>query len=691
MARTKKVSSPSIADVVRAEEVESTDFLIKQAPADAVVQHVADSTSAPWDVGMNTEQLAAIYHDEGPCMLLAGAGSGKTRALVHRTARLVHARKIPEARILNVTFSKKAAEEMNTRLGKLDVHTARVGTWHSLCLEIISKGGTEWSDWKVDDKGRAKLLLKQALGHQFMNWKGVDVGRITSYIGRCKANLWAPGDVEAMEQAILEFGRADCQRASEAYQLSQRMIEDAGLLTFDDMLVFTHRHLSDEDNRLEWAARWDYVVQDEAQDANRAQVEIAKQLSKDHRNYMVVGDIAQAIYSFRGSKPDYLAKFGDEWTNAKQISMMRNYRSGSSIVTAANAVIRPAAMKMPEDMVAERPDAGSARAVQSTNYDAAAQDFVAWVKNHMNEGLPLTDICALFRLNSQSRSLEDALLSSKIPYVVVGGVSFYDRREVRDLLAYLRVALGRDKDDDGTEGEAIRRCINTPFRFLGKVFVERMMAAAPSLRAQGKTWVEVAREVATGERIQARQVASVETWANLIETIERMSRPGSSGGRPATAGELLTFIVTKTNFINEVEKDDGAESTELNTAANVREMMRVASEFKTGDELLDYIDETLRAAKRQRRDGQAGGERLTLMTVHKSKGLEWPKVWIVGCNDGVMPHAMGDIEEERRIAYVAMTRARDELVISHVREVATRAGVKDGRPSRFLVDAGLVS
>lgn len=681
MARKKLAMSSSLS-------VSSDDEMFPVRRSSSVAETEEPPALPVWDVGMNAEQLAAIHHTFGPLVLLAGAGSGKTRAVVHRIARLVAEENVVGARILAVTFSKKARAEMNTRLVALGITSARVGTWHSLCSEIITAPGEDWAEWKTDDKGRAKILLKQALGHEFMNWKGCDVGKLSGFIGRCKANLFAPDDVEAMELARAEFG-FDFKRALEAYALSQRMIEDQGLLTFDDMLVFAHRVLLDEKKRAFWAGRFDFIIQDEGQDANRAQKEIARLLAQDHRNYMIVGDIAQGIYSFRGAKPEYLANFLEEWPDAKIISMMRNYRSASKIVDVANAVIRSAKLRMPTDMIAARDEVGIARALESTNHDAAAGDFVAWVQSHMREGGALIDICALFRLNAQSRALEDALLRAKVPYVLVGGVSFYDRREVRDLLAYLRVALGRDRDEDGNEGESIRRCINTPFRFLGKKFVERMMEAAPALRAAGKSWVEVAREVATGERIQARQVASVETWATLIETMERMARPGPSGGKPATASELLTFVVTKTNFVAEVEKDEGQESTELNTASNVREMLRVAGEFKTGEELLDYIDETLRAASRQRRDGQAGGERLTLMTVHKAKGLEWPKVWVVGCNEDIMPHRMGEEEEERRIAYVAMTRARDELVLSHVREQATRAGVKDAFPSRFIADAGL--
>ena len=262
--------------------------------------------------------------------------------------------------------------------------------------------------------------------------------------------------------------------------------------------------------------------------------------------------------------------------------------------------------------------------------------------------------------------------------MVVGGTSFYERKEVKDLLGYLRVASGRD-----ATGEAIKRCINAPFRFLGSAFVERVMGAAKD-RGPGPSWTDVVRDVCRGPGVQGRQVESALGWARLVEAVGQQVFDG------AKPGVVLNDLVGRTRYVDWLEKEEGQESVENSRSSNVRELVRVAERFGTAGELLDYIDETVRASRRQREDRQAGGERVLLMSVHKSKGLEWPNVFVSGCNEKILPHARGDIEEERRLMYVAVTRARDSLVLSYVDEFATRAGVMAAAPSRFLKDAGLV-
>ncbi len=627
---------------------------------------------------MNPEQVAAIRHGAGPCALLAQAGSGKTRALVHRIGRLVEEGGVHPHEVLAVTFSKKAADEMNQRLTILGVHEARVGTWHSLCLEILRDDHTEWEDWAVDEKDAAKSIVKEVVGYKHMNWKTADATLLRRFIGFAKANLAAPGSPEAFELAGGFFQRHEVRLAAEAYETTQHLIEERAILTFDDFLVFTHRHLEDEENRQRWAGRWSYMLQDEAQDMNAAQRAIARQLAGDHQNYMVVGDVAQAIYGFRGSKPEYLAAFESEWPGAQVIYMNRNYRSGGAIVAAANKVIGPAAIRLPVDMLAERAEPGLVRVLSSANLDAEADEFASWCGKLIADGESPSTICALFRVNAQSRALEEALLGARIPYVVVGGTSFYERKEVRDLLGYLRVAAGTEAVDT----DALRRSINAPFRFLGKAFVQRVMDLVEGGAAEGMNWQAVVGDVAQQAGIQARQKASAFEWVKLIDGVK------DDIARGRTAAQVINDLITRTAYIPWLEKEEGQESIESNQAANVRELARVAERFPTVAELLGYIDETVFAAKRQRRDGQAGGERVLLMSIHRSKGLEWPRVFVGGLNESVLPHAKGDAEEERRLAYVAVTRARDELVLSHVTEMATRAGIKRAEPSRYLADMG---
>jgi ATP-dependent DNA helicase UvrD/PcrA len=630
-----------------------------------------------WEREMDEQQLAVIRHTDGPLQVLAQAGAGKTRSAVHRVARLV-AEGVPGDRILMVTFSKKAADEMDARCRHLGIGSVECMTWHKLCLRILREDGTPQSQWNVDDKDRAKLHVKKAMGYEHVNWIGGDLTKVRRFIAHCKANLFDPDSEGACELATRQF-RHQAPKALRVFSISQDLIEEAGLLTFDDMLVFAHRHLLDENNRAGWAGRFDYVITDEAQDNNLAQVVLQEMLARDHRNLQVTGDLAQAIFAFRGSSPAYLAEFLDKW-QASRIAMMRNYRSGRAIVRFANDVIRPTpTYRQPEDMIAMRDVEGRVEEVACHTLEDEAGELVAFLKREVPDRRKLSDVCVIFRTNAQSRSLEEALLKEKMPYQIIGGTNFYERKEVKDLLGYLRVAAGRDRS-----GDAVKRCINAPFRFLGAKFVDRVMALGLQW-LQSETpfgevtpWPELVDQAAGQAGIQQRQVASAHTWAEMIGFVAKRIEVGAS------AYEVLDEVVRRTGYIAWLEKEEGEESIESSHAANVREMLRVAANFKLTEDLLDYVDRQVADSERQRRNRQSA-DKLTLMSIHRSKGLEWPVVWIVGCNEGILPHGRNDdIEEERRLMYVAVTRARDHLVVSHVRELATRVGLKTVERSRFL-------
>jgi len=646
-------------------------------------------TAETFTAGLNPEQVAVVMHDDGPARVFALAGSGKTESFARRVARLVAVRGVDPERILAVTFSKKGADEMQTRIAKkFGVAGARIGTWHSLCLQILREDKTEQATWSIQDSGPGtspKIVLKDVLGWKGMDWKGADLAAVESFIGRCKANLYTPDSPEAADLAKRAFGWQAGQ-ATRAFRLYNEALRDRMILTFDDFLVFAAEHLSaDENARRSWASRWDYVMQDEAQDANRAQARIGTLLAQDHRNYMVIGDCYQAIYGFRGSSPEYLAQFDREWPDARTYVLPRNYRSGRTIIAAANAVVALATVDgidVPTQMIGERDLDGAVSITCTESLDDEANVVADAIVSSTRTGESvLSDHTILFRTNAQSRALEEALLARRVPYVVVGGVSFYERKEVRDLLAYLRLAARRGRVED------IKRSINTPFRFLGARFVDKVMAAAEAYGEAGVNWAEVVEDVCERERVQSRQRASARDWVGLIRYMQGAIDGGSADeARPAA---LLEHVVSTTRYIDYLNKEEGGETTENSGAANVREMVRVAERFATAAELLDYIDETIASARRQREDKQAGGERVLLMSVHRSKGLEWPRVYVVGMNEMILPHAKGDDQEERRLAYVAMTRARDHLYLSHVRRIAVRAGIRDAEPSRFLLDTGL--
>jgi DNA helicase-2/ATP-dependent DNA helicase PcrA len=280
--------------------------------------------------------------------------------------------------------------------------------------------------------------------------------------------------------------------------------------------------------------------------------------------------------------------------------------------------------------------------------------------------------------------MEDALLREKIPYVVVGGACFYERKEVKDLLGYLRVATGRDED-----GDAVRRCINAPFRYLGKAFVDRVMATYNAAQDSGRgvDWPFIVKSASASSGIQRRQAISAGEWCDVISRVGDMARSDDPNAR--SPGNILLWIIQRTGFVKWLVQDEGEESIENSAASNVRELARIAQSFATVDELLDYVDKNIEERAAQQRKSSRG-DRVLLMSIHRSKGLEWPLVWVCGCNDGILPHAYGDVEEERRLFYVAVTRARDEVVCSYVAHVESMNGPKQLRPSAFLADAGLL-
>lgn len=670
---------------------------------------------------LNDEQREVVEHDEGAALVVAVAGSGKTRALVHRIAYLIAVRNVPSDQILAVTFSRKAAEEMTKRLQGLGVFGCRVGTWHSLALEIL-RAESEVGQWEVDSKDRFRVVVKQILGYdggRGMQWKNADLTKVLSFISICKANLAEAGSKKAEKIAQELFDARPCAQHNpnllvEAYYRAQEAAEQRQLLTFDDMLVFTWRLLKDnepdEDGNVEpnsirerWASRYSYVLQDEAQDENVAQVEIASLLARDHGNYMCVGDPAQSIYGFRGAVPEKLLAFEKEW-GAKVIKMHKNYRSADEILEAANGVIDAMA---PETHLGVKLE--GARGINTeiiteeiVDQDAEGERIAEELLELNAGGIGWGEMAVLYRTNAQSRGVEEALISNRIPYVVIGGTTFYNRKEIKDLLAYLRCAVKRDTD-------SFKRCLNSPFRYLGTVFRDRCIQE----HNHGEPWSETARRVADqGIGVQFRQKTSVLEWASLIDSITRsIELREELEAKRVTEGEymaenpneiafgptvkdhmpaaLLDRIINETDYLRFITRDEGAETVENNRVSNVRELVRAAERFTRVSELLDYIDSTIELADQSKNDRSEN--RVVLTTLHRSKGLEWRAVFIIGASEKILPHGKAeDIEEERRLFYVGVTRAMERLFISSIQRAALGSGVLSLEPSRFLDEAGLM-
>jgi DNA helicase-2/ATP-dependent DNA helicase PcrA len=660
---------------------------------------------------LNPEQAAIVQHHTGPLLAGAVAGAGKTTALVRRIAYLYRAQDVHPGRVLAVTFSKKAADEMTTRLARLlpgEVRGAgQVGTMHSLAYKFIRESRPELKDWQIDERDRYRTCVKDALGWRGMKWDTADLTTVGQFVGFCKARAALPGTPAAAEQAKAFYALRPCGQRQpallcEAYERAEGLRCERRLITFDDMLLLMWQLLGEDEHlRTRWAAKWDFVMQDEAQDENPVQREILAMLARDHRNYMIVGDPAQAIYGFRGSDPAGLLAFESEWKSSK-VLMERNYRSGSKIIAAANGLLL--AMKegthLGMAMKAERGEEGQVEVHHLGNMDDEGE-FVAGQAKELNaDGVKWRDMVVLYRTNSQSRAVEEQLLGARIPYVVIGGTNFYDRKEIKDLLAYLRLAAGRGKFDD------VRRSINAPFRFLGKAFVDRIdtLAEGEPARDAGIAWTSLVRRALKGGGLQDRQRVSAEQWCAMVESLASKIAKGAaameedpSGSRfeskDARPAGLIEGLLSDTDYVRWLTRDEGTESPENNRVSNIRELVRASERFNTVTGLLDYIDKTIEAARRAKLGEDEGApDRVTLMSIHRSKGLEWRVVFLVGANEGLLPHSRCEDEnEERRLAYVAMTRAKDLLHVSYVESAALGARVVCVDASRFLYEAGLLT
>lgn len=653
--------------------------------------------------GMNPEQSLVVEHGDGPLLVAAAAGCGKTKVLVHRVARLVEDG-VDAQRILAVTFSVKAAREMNDRLSRLGCNGARVGTFHSLSLQIVREELPALVRWTVDDSDRYRICVKDAVSFRYMDWKSADVTHLLSFIGRCKAAgaTTDPADPKALVIAQQMYRKRpiagrEPNLCRQAYETAEIVRRERQILTFDDMLLEAWALLSaKEDVRVRWAARWDHVLQDECQDENFVQHELAGMLARDHRSYMIVGDPAQSIYNFRGANPQAMLKFEADW-GARVIRMGRNYRSADSIVELANRSLdaMPPSTHLGVKMLAERGEAGEVKAVVYDDFDAEGEGVTEKILESHEDGRLWKDHVVLFRTNAQSRGVEEALLGARVPYVVIGGTNFYDRREVKDLLAYLRVAEGRGTFDD------VRRAINTPFRYLGKAFIDGLENTMSRQRgSEPSSIVEIVRSFVVGPaKLQQRQRTSALEWCQIITQVSLAIKAGEESPvslavddlarDEAAPARLLEHLVSDLRYAEWLTRDEGTESPENNRVSNVRELVRAAGRFPTVGELLDYVDDTLERAARAKREATSS-DVVTLCSIHRSKGLEWPVVFVLGVNDKILPHAMAeDQDEERRLFYVACTRARDSLQLSCVSRAAVSNRVLDLAPSKFLAEVGI--
>jgi DNA helicase-2/ATP-dependent DNA helicase PcrA len=649
--------------------------------------------SGPDGIPLNEEQRAAVEHGDGPLMVLAGAGTGKTRVLVHRIARLVESRTEPWA-ILAVTFTNKAAGEMRHRLRHLLGEAADsmwIGTFHATCARVLrryaERVGLTRSFVIFDDADQVKLierLLKEAsLDDE------VSPRTVLTRIDRAKNRNVDPRSIRTgIYDDVID----------RVFPLYQAQLAKENAVDFNDLLLKVLELLGREDTGRALRMRFRHVLVDEFQDTNRVQYDLVRQLAEATRNLTVVGDDDQSVYSWRGAEPRNLLDFDRDFPDAKVIKLEQNYRSSQTILDAANAVIAKNVDRHEKALWTDR-GAGETIELYQAGDERGEAYFVAQSIRRLLDDGPLSpnDVAILYRTNAQSRVLEEYLRAARVPAKVVGAVSFFERKEVKDVIAYLRL-LGNAAADS-----AFERVVNVPARGIGETTVDRLRAAA---RANGSGIYEAARLAARGE-VAGIGAAPRKKLQGFVELMSGLADVIAQG---ASVAETIIQVVDRSGLRAKLEADNSTEARDR--LGNLAELVSTATDFDDeaaaeagvgGDG--DDFDE-LAAGGRPTVDGflerialssagdQTAAEQVVLMTIHIAKGLEWPVVFLTGLEDGLFPSLReregtsedAALEEERRLAYVAITRARERLVLSHARTRRVWGEFRPQVPSRFLDD-----
>ncbi|HEY3282319.1 MAG TPA: DNA helicase PcrA [Armatimonadota bacterium] len=627
---------------------------------------------------LNPEQRQAVCHESGPILVLAGAGSGKTRVLTHRLAYLVRECAVDPRRLLAVTFTNKAAREMRERVEALIDGLPRdvwIGTFHAICSRLLRRHGQTIEinpSFAVYDDSDQMTLMRQCLTYHNVDEKRFPPRSVLSEIGRAKDKLITP---EQYSKHALDPYQ---ETVAPLYRTYQERLSLNNALDFDDLIMRTVELLDRSPQILEHYQKWfQYLLVDEYQDINFAQYSILKRLAQKHRNLCVVGDDDQSIYAFRGADVSIILAFQEDYPDARVVKLERNYRSTSTILEAAWAVVSKNSNRTPKKLWTDR-----ASGDQIHLYEALDErDEAAFVLNRVEalmgrfaEGPRRTpkDIAVLYRVNSLSRVLEEEFMRRRVAYRIVGGQRFYDRKEVKDALAYLRLI------SNPSDSVSLRRVINTPARGIGNVSIERLDAFA---EAQGITLFESAGRVREVEGITPRIKQSVSEFHRLIDELR-----GIQDRTPVSV--ILIQALERSGYITELQRERSTESE--SRMENLKELLTVAKEFEKASE-----DGTLGAFLEQASlatdaDTQAEGqEAVTMMTLHAAKGLEFPVVFLVGLEEGLLPHSRSkddasQLEEERRLCYVGITRAKDSLFMSYAGQRQTFGERLSTKRSRFV-------
>lgn len=641
---------------------------------------------------LNESQLAAVLYNEGPSLVIAGAGSGKTRVLTYKVAHLME-QGLEPWRILALTFTNKAAREMRDRIGKrVGEHRARylwMGTFHSMFLRIL-RAEAEYigfpPNFTIYDQTDSKSLLKSIIKEMQLDDKTYKPNVVQCRISNAKNRLMTAQMYAADALAVADDRQAKVPATRDIYLRYQERCRQAGAMDFDDILLYTYLLFKQHPEVLErYAEQFAYVLVDEYQDTNYAQHCIVWQLTQSRQRVCVVGDDAQSIYSFRGANIDNILGFTRQYSDARVFKLEENYRSTQMIVGAANSLIDKNSEQIRKE-VYSRQEVGAPLQLIEAYSDVEEGEMVVRriLTLKRREDLSNDSFAILYRTNAQSRVFEEVLRKNAIPYRIYGGLSFYQRKEVKDVIAYFRMAVNPHDE------EAFKRVINYPARGIGDTTVGKIMAAASDHSVS--LWTVIGDPAAYNLVVNKGTITKLTNFYNLVSGfMEQMSR--------ADAYELGRMVVQDAGIMTDLMQDTTVEGR--SRLENVQELMDgmhdfVRSRQEEGDEaigLSDFLSDVALLTDQDSDDDDS--DKVTLMTVHAAKGLEFDTVFIVGMEEQLFPSMMAydsirQMEEERRLLYVAITRAEKRCILSYAKSRFRYGKVEYGMPSRFLkdIDAG---
>ena len=638
---------------------------------------------------LNDVQREAVQHTDGPLLILSGAGSGKTRVITHRIAYLIKHHNVSPFRILAVTFTNKAANEMKDRLDTLvEDGVSRdlwVSTFHATCARILrrdieklgeraasegvsqSKKRAYTRDFTIFDTSEQATLVKDVLRQLNYSDKDYNPRAILSVISRAKNESISPRKYEIIADGYFE------RIVAEVYPLYQDALRLNNSLDFDDLLLFTAELLDRNTEVLEfYQNKFEYILVDEYQDTNRCQYELVRLLTGTKQNVCVVGDDDQSIYAFRGADIRNILDFEQDYPNARVLRLEQNYRSTQNILDAAWGVVQNNKARKPKKLWTEQEDGEQVTCYEAMDENDEASYVGTQIEDWRAEGVDYKDFAVFYRTNAQSRIFEEAFRAANIPYQIVGGVGFYDRMEIKDLLAYLRVMCNPN------DSMSLRRIINVPSRGIGATTLERLINFAA---AEDITLFEAVQRVDEITTINRGLQAKVKRFTKIFDEFDASVLPT----------DALDYVLKVTGYLKNLEAQNTIEAQ--NRVENIEELINAVIEYEDNEpepSLSDYLENVALIADVDAMEIDST-DMVTLMTLHSAKGLEFPFVFIVGMEEGYLPHQRSistesELEEERRLCYVGITRAMEQLYLLHARSRRMFRGTEYRTQSRFIAE-----